>query len=98
MMSRIDDDSTSMNDLTEHFTHNFFPCMEKMELYTDNGSSSMEDMVEHHYDIDSSCMRTAEGSVRTSVVGPVKVEHICFVLKHAPAARRRTCGLGLAAI
>ena len=49
MMSHIDDDST------EHFTHNFVPCMEKMELYSDIGSSSMEDMVEYHYDIDSSC-------------------------------------------
>ena len=49
MMSHIDDDSTSMNDLTEHFTHNFVPCMEKMELYTDNGSTCMENMELYSY-------------------------------------------------
>ena len=38
MMSHIDyDDSTSMNDLTEHNNN--------------NGSSSMEDIVEHHTNI-----------------------------------------------
>ena len=64
MMNHIDyNNSTSMNDMMEHYIDNgsscmedmevqtkiFFPCMEAMELYTDNGSTCMDE----DYDGDS---------------------------------------------
>ena len=52
MMSHIEyDDSTSMNDMMEHYTDNGSSCMEDMEVQTKNFFPCMEAM--EHYAINN---------------------------------------------